>query len=205
MEQRGEGWLTPHIPNAGILELGLAGTPEHIGGFPKVFFVILWREMLIKLTLSLSLLRLIIKAEMSLVLLLHNISETAPLELVSLSTPQFARMIAVLACAVSRPQNVLLSTPAAFCIETLSVLRCRAILYMKSGLDFRMIPSGAVQLRREGFVPSVLGAGGSTAGVQGKIVSAVELHDLAIRFSQHDQDQPGMHFFVFSTVFVVGS
>jgi len=148
-----------------VLELALAGTPEHLTGFPK--------------------------AELALVLLLHNISETSPLELVGLSTPQFARMIAVLASAVSRPQNVLISTPAAFCIETLSVLRCRAILYVKAGLDFRTIPSGAVQLRREGFVPSVLGASmGMPGGVQGKIVSARDLHELAMRFSQHDQDQP---------------
>ena len=145
------------------LELSLACTPEHVAGFPK--------------------------AEMATVTLLHNVSETAPLELVALSTPMFARMMAVLASAVSRPQNVLLSTPAAFCIETLSVLRCKAMLYVKSGLDFRSIPSGAVQLRKEGFVPSVLGAQG--AGItSSKIVSARDLHELAGRFTQHDREQP---------------
>ena len=152
---------------------GLASPPDHLQSFSKV--------------------------ESALVQFAQSVADSNPLELVQLPSGEFARLMVVLAQAVSKPVSAL-STPAAFTIESLATLRCKAILYSMyvkesngnagggaSSSSSSGNSSGALGLRQSGFVSADLGA---AHRVRSRIAEEHELRAASIAFAQHDVAQP---------------
>jgi len=153
-----------------LLALGLASPPDHIQGFTKM--------------------------ESALVLMIHTLADTAPLDLIQLPTPEFARLISVLAQAVVKA-NSLLSTPAAFSIETIATMRCRALLY-GNHTDAKEPLSGAVALRHSGYVASDLGA---THRSRSRMAEEQELRQAWSAMAQHDMHQPTLFLDLLTLIF----
>jgi len=141
------------------------------------------------------------KTESAVVLLAHTVADNSPLDLVQLPAPLFARLMAVLAAACGRSASVL-STPAAFTVESLAVLKCRALMFMdmEGKLRAEAAAAGAaggavvgayesVALRPDGFRPSVLSAVGRA---KGRVVAAGDMRDATARFREHDEAQPAV-------------
>jgi len=142
-----------------VLMLGLASSPEHFGSFSKV--------------------------ESAFILFVHTIADMSPLDLIQLPTPAFARLISVLAQAVGKAASVI-STPAAFTIETIATMRCRAMLFGAMGKEVNGMTSSALALRYSGFVPSDLGAIHRT---RSRVCEEQELRAASVAFAQHDSQQ----------------
>ena len=150
-----------------VLRLALAGSPDTVASYPKT--------------------------ESAVVLLAHTIADNSALDLVQLPAPLFARLVSVLAAACGRSASIL-STPAAFTIEALAVLKCRAVLYVD--VEAKMRSEGSVvgafesvALRPDGFRPSALSALGRA---RGRIVAVADMKAAAARFREHDDSQPNL-------------